>query len=254
MRDEGYESVFVLGDGLQAWLGEGLPTVAIDVSDDDAPQLGAGAGGDTAGRAHTHAFLPGLVEKYVNHHELPLQRQLCVLFVDIADSTNAIVSQTPEDALAFVQRFMSVVTDAALAYCGDVKDYEGDGALLYFESVAEATQAALAIRDALSAASAVSGTRPRARLSLDVGDLVIGVIGTPLRSSVALIGPTINRAARLLKQVPPQHIIATQAVVEQLRQELPALAERFALLDERLELKGFEQQVVTAYSIPPSVS
>ena len=56
----------------------------------------------------------------------------------------------PETVLGVVQRFMHLVTDVALAYCGDVKDFEGDGALLYFESTSEAVQAALAIRNALT--------------------------------------------------------------------------------------------------------
>jgi class 3 adenylate cyclase len=172
-----------------------------------------------------------------------------VLFADIADSTPAILSVSPEEALRFVQRFMGIVTDAALTYCGDVKDYEGDGALLYFESVTEATQAALSIREALAAEKSDAGLPLRARLSLDVGEIVIGVIGTPMRRSVALIGPSINLAARLLKQIPPDGIIATEGVVEKLRAEIPALAERFSLFDEKLELKGFEKQYVKAYAI-----
>ena len=198
---------------------------------------------------HTHAFLPGLVENYANRHELPIKRELTVLFADIADSTPAILSVSPEEALRFVQRFMGIVTDAALTYCGDVKDYEGDGALLYFESVTEATQAALSIREALAAEKSDAGLPLRARLSLDVGEIVIGVIGTPMRRSVALIGPSINLAARLLKQIPPDGIIATEGVIEKLRAEIPALAERFSLFNEKLELKGFEKQYVKAYAI-----
>ena len=195
-------------------------------------------GQSTAGSAssHTHAFLPGLVENYANRHELPIKRELTVLFADIADSTPAILGVSPEEALRFVQRFMEIVTDAALTYCGDVKDYEGDGALLYFESVTEATQAALSIREALAAEKSDAGLPLRARLSLDVGEIVIGVIGTPMRRSVALIGPSINLAARLLKQIPPDGIIATEGVIEKLRAEIPALAERFSLFDEKLEL------------------
>ena len=49
---------------------------------------------------HTSAFLPGLVENYVNKHTLPMRRDLTVLFVDIADSTRTIVERTPADALA----------------------------------------------------------------------------------------------------------------------------------------------------------
>lgn len=200
--------------------------------------------------AHAHTFLPGLVENYLAQQGLPTRKELTVLFVDIADSTATIVRQPPEVALALVQRFMGVVTEIALAHCGDVKDYEGDGALLYFESVVEATQAALAIRNTLAHERPEGQGSLRARLSLNIGSIVIGVIGSPLRRSVALIGPSINIASRLLKQIPAGGIIATEAVVERLRQEAPALAQRFQLWDACLVLKGVEEECVTAFHIP----
>jgi class 3 adenylate cyclase len=243
----------VLENGLEAWKDAGFPTVPVDPealpSRIEREEENAEASDANSANTHTHAFLPGLVENYANRHELPIKRELTVLFVDIADSTPAILGVSPEEALRFVQRFMGIVTEAALTYCGDVKDYEGDGALLYFESVTEATQAALSIREALATAVSDEGPPLRARLSLDVGDIVIGVIGTAMRRSVALIGPSINLAARLLKQIPPDGIIATEAVVEKLRTEIPALAERFSILDEKMELKGFEKQYVKAYAI-----
>jgi class 3 adenylate cyclase len=243
----------VLENGLQAWKDAGLPTVAVDPEALSSPTERSPENSDApaarSANTHTHAYLPGLVENYANRHELPIRRELTVLFADIADSTPAILGASPDEALRFVQRFMGIVTDAALTYCGDVKDYEGDGALLYFESATEATQAALSIREALAAGTSGPGPPLRARLSLDVGEIVIGVIGTPMRRSVALIGPSINLAARLLKQIPPDGIIATEAVVEKLREEIPALAERFSLFDEKLELKGFEKQYVKAYAI-----
>jgi class 3 adenylate cyclase len=238
----------VLAGGLGAWAASGMPVVAVE--DGATPDARRAEGGESflnSGSAHANAFVPSLVEHYVGRSDLPLRRELTVLFVDIADSTPLIASRAPEAALAWVQRFMEVVTEAALAFCGDVKDYEGDGAMLYFESVTEAAQAAFAIRGRLAAQSQ-GDLRLRARLSLDVGDLVIGIIGSPMRRSVALIGPSINRAARLLKQIPPDGIIATRAVVDRLRDETPRLAERFSALDEPLELKGFGKELVHAYA------
>jgi class 3 adenylate cyclase len=194
--------------------------------------------------------LPGLVGDYLAQQGLPTRKELTVLFVDIADSTATVVTQPPEVALALVQSFMEVVTEIALAHCGDVKDYEGDGALLYFESVAEATQAALAIRTALARERPGQQEPLRARLSLNVGSIVIGIIGSTLRRSVAFIGPSINLASRLLKQIPPGGIIATAAVVERLREEAPPLAQRFQLWSAQLELKGFDKEYVTAFHIP----
>jgi len=124
----------VLENGLEAWKSAGFPTLPVDSAappdrSDGDPER-ADASGPDSGNFHTHVFLPGLVENYANRHALPIKRELAVLFVDIADSTPAILGVSPEEALRLVQRFMGIVTDAALTYCGDVKDYEGDGALL----------------------------------------------------------------------------------------------------------------------------
>jgi class 3 adenylate cyclase len=251
----------VLHGGLQAWQQAGYPTTAAtldppptttDVNPtSSSPTLRASAGlpGGTLALSHPHIFLPGLVGDYVAQQRLPMRKELTVLFVDMADSTATILHQPPEVALAHVQCFMEVVTEVALARCGDVKDYEGDGALLYFESVSEATQAALEIRDALSRQPTNGHAPLHARFSLNVGSVIIGIIGSALRRSVALIGPSINLASRLLKQIPPSDIIATEAVVERLRKEAPVLAQRFQLWDARLELKGFHNELVTAYHV-----
>lgn len=256
LQAEGFDSVFVLENGLEAWKQAGYPTVAASL-EQDPPEASVSAASpatlsailaQTAGHADT--FLPGLARNYLTDASGPMSKELTVLFVDIANSTATIVNQPPEVALDLVQRFMSVVTEIALEYCGDVKDYEGDGALLYFESVTEATQAALAIRRALARLPANGHPALQARCSLNVGNIIIGVIGVALRRSVALIGPSINLASRLLKHIPPGGIIATQVVVERLQQEAPTLAQHFQLLDAQLELKGFEKEYVTAYHVP----
>lgn len=210
--------------------------------------------GTPPGRVETHPFLPGLVEYSLTQQELPTIQEIAVLFVDIADSTRTVLRQPPEKALALVQRFMSIVTDMALAHCGDVKDYEGDGAFLYFGSVAQATRAALAIRAALTTVQAEGKQALQARLSVNVGEVIVAVIGSRLRRSVALLGPTVSLAARLLKQIPPGGIIAPHAAVEKLRVEAPEIAAQFQIWEEDLLLKGFEDERVIAYAIPPSTA
>jgi class 3 adenylate cyclase len=174
---------------------------------------------------------------------------MSVLFVDIAGSTVLLLDRPPEAVLERFQRFMRLVTEVALAHCGDVKDYEGDGALLYFESAAEATQAALAIRRALASEHAADPAPLQARMSLNAGSVVLGIMGSPLRRCVALIGPSINPAARMLKHVPPGGIIATEDLVQRLREQAPALAERFQVFSACLVLKGFEDECVKAFHV-----
>lgn len=258
MKAEGFTSVYALRGGLLAWEEAGYPVVPAQTEHPqplsftrEAPVTnGQATPGNGRAAVHAHTFLPGLVENYAAQNNGPVRRELAVLFVDMADSTSTVINLPPEDALAYVQHFMEVVTDIAIAYCGDVKDYEGDGALLYFESIAEAARAALAIRTALVQIKEQKGIEIKARFSLNIGSVVIGVIGTALRRSVALIGPSINQAARLLKEIPPGGVIATQTAVERLRSEAPDLAERFQLWNERLELKGFQNELVTAFHVP----
>jgi class 3 adenylate cyclase len=204
--------------------------------------------------AEIHTFLPGLVTHFLAQQELPTKRELAVLFVDIADSTSTVVRQTPEKALAEVQRFMNLITEVALAHHGDVKDYEGDGALLYFASVAQAARAAINIQQALAAQNERKEATLQARLSLSVGEVIIGVVGSSQRRSVALIGPAVHLASRLLKHIPPGGIIAPLSTIERLDQQAPDLAQQFQLFGQCLVLKGFEEECVTAYHIPSPVS
>jgi len=198
------------------------------------------------------SFVPGMVAHHLIHQDLPVTTDLAVLFVDLADSTRMLTRQAPTQALLMIQRFTETVTDIAVAHCGDVKDYEGDGALLYFASVTHATRAALAMQTALAAWQMSDGHVVQARFSLNVGEVTIGVIGSAARRSVALIGPTVNLAARLLKHVAPGGIIAPQTVVERLQQDAPTLARAFRLQGTCLTVRNFEAQCVTAYSLPPT--
>ena len=62
----------------------------------------------------------------------PVRRRLATLFVDIAGSTSLLINHPPEVVLGIVQGFMALVTEVASAHAGTVKDFEGDGALVYF--------------------------------------------------------------------------------------------------------------------------
>jgi hypothetical protein len=106
------------------------------------------------------------------------------------------------------------------------------------------------MQTAFAALEASDGHVVQARFSLNVGEVTIGVIGSALRRSVALIGPAVNLAARLLKHVGPGGIIAPQTVVERLEQEAPTLARDFGLQGACLTVRDFEAQCVTAYSLP----
>jgi class 3 adenylate cyclase len=235
---EGYRDVAVLVGGLQAWRDAGYTTEASDFARDaravawtafrERPAPVASAlplSADTA-------VLPRLAgPSFRMGRSLPLQ--MVSMFVDMVDSTGLIFSRTPEQVLALVQAFMEVVVDVGAHHCGDVHDFEGDGAFLYFEGPGEAVPAAFRLRERLLARRASIPGLPLPRISLDRGPVVIGLVGTRFRQAVALVGPSVHLAARILKLAPPGGIVATESVIEIARRTDPGLAGRFEPLHER---------------------
>jgi class 3 adenylate cyclase len=186
----------------------------------------------------------------------PFRRRLATLFVDIAGSTSLLVRHPPETVLRVVQCFMGLVSDVAEAHAGHVKDYEGDGALLYFAETRDAVRAALAIRAELAAGrcnvGCSGGPGIAARMSLTTGDVVMGVVGPSARQAIALVGPSVNIGARLLKHVGIGGIIAGAEVIATLREDAPELASAFSLADRAFDVPGADGLSVATYQVSAS--
>src|SRR5512143_778685 len=185
----------------------------------------------------------------------PMRRRLATLFVDIAGSTSLLVHHAPEVVLGVVQGFMTLVSEVASAHAGTVKDFEGDGALLYFTSTTSATRAALAIQRSLAdgRCDIACGEGPgiAARLSVTVGDVVMGAVGSSSHRGIALIGPSVNIGARLLKHAPLGSIIASGEVFEELRRDARPLADKFQPLDAAFVVPGADGMTVATYFAAP---
>jgi len=253
---DGYSDVAVLAGGLPAWQEASLPVAPVEFAAQarmpwkplPSEALAPGTPAVPDAPSVNDAFLPRLAgQNFLVGQALPLKRHMAVLFVDMVDSTPLLWRYSAEEVLGLVQAFMEVVVDVGVYHCGDVHDFQGDGALLYFEGPGEAVPAAFQLRDALLAKRRELPLLPLARLALDVGPLVIGIVGTRFRRSVSLVGPSINVAARILKLAPPGGIIATQAVVQHATRTDPDLAAQFVSLPEPQHLKGVEDGPVTLF-------
>ena len=240
LLQDGYRDVGVLVGGLQAWLDAGHAAVPSN------PPLDAGgvtwksfedrpvALASALPLTPDTAFLPRLAgHSFLMGHSLPLRRNMVSMFVDMVDSTGLIFSRTPEQVLTLIQTFMEVVVEIGAHHCGDVKDFEGDGAFLYFEGPGEAVPAAFRLRERLLERRRAVPDLPLPRISLDLGPVVIGIVGTRFRQTVAIVGPSVNVAARILKLAPPGGIVATEAVLSVARRADPELARDFVALHER---------------------
>ena len=243
LLEEGYEDVSILEGGLQAWVDAGQPLAPVDFEVDIAAvpwkdfEIGAARGPAGVPLSPNTAFLPGVAgQSFLDGRELPTKRDMVPVFVDMVDSTELIVHRSAVEVLELIQIFMEAVIDVGVYHCGEVHDFEGDGAFLYFEGPGEAVPAAFRLRDELLERRGKHPDLPLPRISLDQGPLVIGIVGTRFRQTVALVGPAVHRAARILKLAPPGGIVATEPIIEHTRESDPGLARAFERADQEFVL------------------
>jgi class 3 adenylate cyclase/rhodanese-related sulfurtransferase len=244
LQTTGYTDVSVLEGGLPAWQTAGMPLADIDLDARNRITDWIPAQTSDGHLIAEQAFLSGI--------ELPTRREMAVLFVDMVDSTQLLFTRSPEEVLRLVQAFMEVVVDVAVQHCGDVHDFEGDGAMLYFAGPGEAVPAAFNLRKALAARRHCEPELPQARFALDSGPLIVGYIGSRERRALSFIGPSVNAAARILKLAVPESIVATERIVTEARRTDPDLAAQFQALPEKQHLKGWAEPVTVFVASPES--
>ena len=237
LRLAGYTDVTILDGGLPAWADAGLPVQALPTETRNriawtaAPRLRADAERPIA----EHSWLAGV--------ELPAKRHLTVLFVDMVDSTGLIEQLEVHAAFEAIQAFMQIVVEEGVAHCGDVRDFEGDGALLYFAGAGEALPAAFAIRERMESRRGADVQFPAARFALASGQVIAGFVGNQVRRSLLLVGEPVHTAARLQKLAEAGQIVTTRQVLDAAGSSDPDLVARFQPLAETRRLKGFNHPV-----------
>ena len=192
LTQSGSRNVAVLRGGLASWEQAGLPLTP--VLPEPATQMSWKPIPNPA-----EVNDPMVAERvFLGSEGQPTRRQIAVVFVDMVDSTELLQRHSPERVLALFQKFMEVVVDTTMRHCGDVRDFEGDGAMLYFAGVGEALPAVFDLREALDRCRQNDPDIPQARFSVTAGSVVVGYVGSRMRRTVAFIGPESPRVSRRL--------------------------------------------------------
>ncbi len=161
----------------------------------------------------------------------PEEREVTVLFSDIAGFTGLSRQLTPLRLAAFLNRHFAMLGRAIEAEGGTIDKYIGDSVMAFWgapdrqpDHALRACRAALAMADAVEADNArrmAKGLAPiRLRIGLHSGSVIVGNIGAPGRINYTLVGDTVNVAQRL-EQLGKRYgsdrevtIIASGAVLE----------------------------------------
>ncbi|WP_246015201.1 adenylate/guanylate cyclase domain-containing protein [Azospirillum griseum] len=157
-------------------------------------------------------YLPGsLIDDMIASGQSPSlggeERELTILFSDIAGFTKMSEGMEPEALVLVLNRYFTVMTDIVEAHGGFVDKYIGDAVLAVFGAphtldnhARAAVDAALAMARAMEEDPTLLATdsgRGSARIGLASGPALIGNIGSPRRFNYTVMGDTVNLASRL---------------------------------------------------------
>lgn len=154
------------------------------------------------------ALVRRLMERDGDRQLASAEREVTVMFTDIAGFTR-IAEGTDAEALAgFLNDHFAIIATAVEAEGGTVDKFIGDAVMAFWGAPEDqpdhaelACRAALAIRDAIEADNerrrTAGETQVRMRIGLHTGRAVVGNIGAPGRMNYTIVGDTVNVAQRL---------------------------------------------------------
>jgi adenylate cyclase len=202
-------------------------------------------------RAFSHYVEPALlVEIERSARDLQLggeMRDLTVMFSDVRNYTALSERLPPQQVLGLLNRMFDGLAACIIGRHGTIDKFMGDAIMAFWNApltvpghVAEASRAALSMRDALrrmnNDAVADGFERIEIGIGLSTGPALVGNMGSSQRFDYSCIGETVNIAARLEGAC---RIVGYDILITD---EIAAELSGFALLPAgALELKGVSQ-------------
>ncbi|HJW29752.1 MAG TPA: adenylate/guanylate cyclase domain-containing protein, partial [Saprospiraceae bacterium] len=155
---------------------------------------------------------PSVVDELVAHPEkLRLggeRKELTVLFSDIEKFTGMAEKMMPEQLVAILNEYLSVMTDIIISNDGTLDKYQGDAIIAFWGApIPQADHALRACQAALAMQRALREMRERwqqeqkpllnVRIGISTGEMIVGNMGGQDRFDYTVIGDSVNLGARL---------------------------------------------------------
>jgi class 3 adenylate cyclase len=150
------------------------------------------------------------------------RRQVTVLFTDMVGFTTFSERSGEEAAYTLMRSLSKLMGECVREQGGIVQNFTGDGIMAVFgaptafeDAPLRACRAALVILQRLKEAGpeleAKHGIRPQMRIGLNTGPAVVGKVEDGVEAGVAVLGDTVNFAARLQALAEPDSVLMSEA-------------------------------------------
>lgn len=178
---------------------------------------------------------PAVIERLpLDPYELRLggQRQeITSLFADIRGFTDFSRQHDPETLVDVLNQYLAVGADAVLAEEGTLDKILGDCVVALFNApLAQPNHVLRAVRTALKIREGIAQLHERLSPSsqldygvgINVGDAVVGNVGTALQMNYTAIGSSVNLASRLQEAAAPGQILLSHTAYERVKEYVEA--------------------------------
>jgi adenylate cyclase len=136
------------------------------------------------------------------------KKNITILFSDIAGFTTFAEKKQPEELVAFINEFLSSMSEIIIANDGTLDKYLGDAVMAFWGAPIEVeNHAAKACLTALQMQARLAQLRERwmasgespiyIRIGINTGDVIVGNIGGEKRFDYTVLGDDVNLASRL---------------------------------------------------------
>ena len=152
------------------------------------------------------------------------RREISILFADIRGYTTLSEKADPEHVVELLNEYFTLATDIIFAREGTLDKFLGDAVMAFFNAPEDqadhtyrAVDAALALQAAVKELNARRGHDAlQFSIGVNVGEAVVGNIGTPRAMNYTAIGDAVDLAKRLQERAEPGQILADQSVIARL--------------------------------------
>lgn len=172
------------------------------------------------------------------------RREVSILFADIRGFTSFSEKLPPEEVMDTLNRYLAMAAEAILAYEGTLDKFMGDAVMAIFNAplpqkdhALRAVRAAVAMQQAIADYHQQLGDKRGLSfgVGINVGEAVVGNIGTTARMDYTAIGDAVNLAKRLQENVGGGRILLSQSTYDQVKDRVNAKAQSPVKVKGRME-------------------
>jgi adenylate cyclase len=154
---------------------------------------------------------------------------ITVLFADIRGFTSFSETRTPEELIEILNCHLSVAAQAVLEQEGILDKFMGDAVMAIFNAPLpqpdhslRAVRAALAMKESIATfhRELDSEVRLRFGVGINVGEAVVGNVGTAELMNYTAIGDSVNLAKRLQENAEAGQILLSQSAYDAVREHV----------------------------------